>query len=191
MTKARDLANGGFGLVLVKPSSVVNGTDNGKGTVSFSGVSSVSLNDVFNATYENYRIVITADSSLASIDAQFRLRVSGADNTSANYIWDRGQSTQSSAYQGFSSGTSAAATSWNYGAYSGLYSSVGTIDLFRPFATDNTGGSANSYYVDALSNHSTIYSSFLSTVTTPYTGFTIYPASGTFTGTVSVYGYNK
>ncbi len=31
MTKARDLANGGFGLVLVKPSSVVNGTDNGKG----------------------------------------------------------------------------------------------------------------------------------------------------------------
>ncbi len=35
MTKARDLANGGFGLVLMKPSSVVNGTDNGKGTVSF------------------------------------------------------------------------------------------------------------------------------------------------------------
>ncbi len=27
MTKARDLANGGFGLVLVKPSSVVGGTD--------------------------------------------------------------------------------------------------------------------------------------------------------------------
>jgi len=47
MTKARDLANGGFGLVLIKPSSVVNGTDNGKGTVSFSGVTSVSLNDVF------------------------------------------------------------------------------------------------------------------------------------------------
>jgi hypothetical protein len=43
MTKARDLANGGFGLVLIKPSSVVNGTDNGKGTVSFSGVTSVSL----------------------------------------------------------------------------------------------------------------------------------------------------
>jgi hypothetical protein len=33
MTKARDNANGGFGLVLVKPSTVVNGTDNGKGTV--------------------------------------------------------------------------------------------------------------------------------------------------------------
>ncbi len=55
MTKARDLANGGFGLVLIKPSSVVNGTDNGKGTVSFSGVTSVSLNDVFNATYTNYK----------------------------------------------------------------------------------------------------------------------------------------
>jgi hypothetical protein len=52
MTKARDNANGGFGLVLVKPSTVVNGTDNGKGTVSFSGASSVSLNDVFSWKYD-------------------------------------------------------------------------------------------------------------------------------------------
>jgi hypothetical protein len=49
MTKARDNANGGFGLVLVKPSTVVNGTDNGKGTVSFSGASTVSLNGCFNS----------------------------------------------------------------------------------------------------------------------------------------------
>jgi len=63
MTKARDLANGGFGLVLVKPSSVVNGTDNGKGTVSFSAVGSVSLNNVFSSTYDNYRIMITLGKS--------------------------------------------------------------------------------------------------------------------------------
>jgi hypothetical protein len=49
MTKARDNANGGFGLVLVKPSSVVNGTDNGKGTVSFSAASTVSLNGYLQA----------------------------------------------------------------------------------------------------------------------------------------------
>ena len=58
MTKARDLANGGFGLVLIKPSTVVNGTDNGKGTVSFTTASSVSLNDVFNSTYTNYKIIL-------------------------------------------------------------------------------------------------------------------------------------
>ncbi len=64
MTKARDLANGGFGLVLVKPSSVVNGTDNGKGTVSFSAQSTVSLNDVFSSTYMNYKIIINAIGSV-------------------------------------------------------------------------------------------------------------------------------
>jgi hypothetical protein len=58
LTKARDLANGGFGLVLMKPSSVVNGTDNGKGTVSFSAAASVSLNDVFSSAYDNYKIVL-------------------------------------------------------------------------------------------------------------------------------------
>ena len=160
-------------------------------TTSFSGVSSQSVNDVFSATYENYRIVITADSSLASTDAQFRLRVSGSDNTSANYVYDRGQATQSAAFFGVTSGTGAAATLWNWGAHSGLYSSVGTIDLFRPFASDNTGGFAHSYYVDALSNHAAVFSGFLSTVTTSYTGFTIFPGSGTFSGTVRTYGYNQ
>ena len=155
------------------------------------GVSSQSVNDVFSATYENYRIVITADSSLASTDAQFRLRVSGADNTSANYVYDRGQATQSAAFFGVTSGTGAAATTWNWGAHSGLYSSVCVIDLFRPFATDNTGGFANSYYVDALSNHASVFSGFLSTVTTSYTGFTIFPGGGTFSGNVRVYGYNQ
>ncbi len=64
MTKARDLANGGFGLVLVKPFSVVGGTDNGKGTVSFSGATTVSLNDVFSSTYMNYKIIINAIGSV-------------------------------------------------------------------------------------------------------------------------------
>jgi len=73
MTKARDLANGGFGLVLVKPSSVVGGTDNGKGTVSFSAASSVSLNDVFSATYKNYKIIFTGTG--ANDDLKLRLRV--------------------------------------------------------------------------------------------------------------------
>jgi len=191
MTKARDLANGGFGLVLVKPSSVVNGTDNGKGTVSFSAASSVSLNDVFSATYENYRIVIAADSSVTSTSALLRLRVSGADNTSANYIYDRGQAIGNGTFAGFSSGTSAAATAWDYGAWSGTYSGVTSLDIFRPFATDNTGGVSLNYYVDSLPNHGIIFSGLLTTVTTSYTGFTIYPGSGTFTGTVSVYGYNK
>ena len=87
MTKARDLANGGFGLVLIKPSSVVNGTDNGKGTVSFSGASSVSLNGVFSSTYKNYRISfdnITMPTGAGATDLLLRLRAGGS-NTTTNY----------------------------------------------------------------------------------------------------------
>jgi hypothetical protein len=75
MTKARDNANGGFGLVLMKPSSVVNGTDNGKGTVSFSAASSVSLNDVFSSTYDNYRILCRfTDTASGGSNIDFEIR---------------------------------------------------------------------------------------------------------------------
>lgn len=192
MTKARDLANGGFGLVLMKPSSVVNGTDNGKGTITFSGASSVSLNGVFNSTYTNYVIItnITTTSNTGDTGFRMRMRVSSSDNSSAIYRTNE-------AYV-----VSTSSTITNDAGGSNTYFTIGHIDdtapgtfikseLGRPFDTARTnffshqtvirnGGDSRSSWMSG--NHDTA---------TSYDGFTVYPDTGNVTGTISVYGYNK
>jgi hypothetical protein len=187
MTKARDLANGGFGLVLVKPSSVVNGTDNGKGTVSFSGVSSVSLNGVFNSTYKRYRILSDFVGSTNN-DVLFRLRVAGADATASNY-----------GIQGLYADASSVGAARNAQGYwyvneirvAGRY--IQEYELFNPAAASQTYGFGRSTSIvtaDTTQVFQTL-SSLGHSLSTAYDGFTLYTATGTFTGSVSVYGYNN
>jgi len=183
MTKARDLANGGFGLVLVKPSSVVNGTDNGKGTVSFSAASSVSFNGVFNSTYTNYKIVAYVKGS-ADAAGKFRFRTSSSDNTTSNYWWG-------GYYQGYGATTTINPETGGGGVDAATISGVSSLaggfaaDVFSPFSTDYTLVNAPS-----AESYNRQYS-IQFRATTSFDGFTFYPGSGTITGTISVYGYNK
>jgi hypothetical protein len=64
-------------------------------TTSFSAVSSQSFDDVFSATYDNYKIFYRYLKATTTSDAQLRMRVSGADNTSANYKYHYGYSLSS------------------------------------------------------------------------------------------------
>lgn len=188
MTKARDLANGGFGLVLIKPSTVVGGTDNGKGTVSFSAASSVSLNDVFNSTYTNYKIVLQLDSS-ATTEINMRLRVGGSDASGASY--------SRAAYLIRNTGTlatyfcSGGGTSWvvttNYAAEDA--SSV-AVDLFEPFLAKKTRLVGLAHAADGTSYFG-VWNASSYQASTSFTGFSFFPGTGNITGTVSVYGYNK
>ena len=184
MTKARDLANGGFGLVLIKPSTVVNGTDNGKGTVSFSAATSVSLNDVFSTTYRNYRIVLDFNSSGTGA-VTFRFRVSGADNSAANYSYQAGDISSTT----FSGGRGTGQTSSNFGNYDSGGLTSFTIDVFNPFETLRTNVQATNFFATGGATVGWFYTQF--TATTSFTGFTLLPNTGNITGTVSVYGYNK
>jgi hypothetical protein len=182
MTKARDLANGGFGLVLMKPSSVVNGTDNGKGTVSFSAAASVSLNDVFSTTYENYKIVFNAVGS-TDLDLQIRFRVSGADNSTANY-----DTQQFLARSTTLTGTRAASqTQANIFALRADDTEFEML-VVNPFKTAKTMFHDLGYDSDTSASLRTVVGRF--NLTTSFTGFTLIN-SGTMTGTVSVYGFNK
>jgi hypothetical protein len=186
MTKARDLANGGFGLVLMKPSSVVNGTDNGKGTVNVSGASTVSLNDVFNANYTNYRIICNLTGT-ATGQLQMRMRVSGSDNSASVYT------------QQFITGDSGSVggsrtvndSRWYVGRTKNTLALPFVNDIFNPFATART--TMTNYYPDNIDSDTinTTQNWAALEVTTSYTGFTILAESGNFSGTVSVYGYNN
>ncbi len=156
-----------------------------------SGVSSQSVSDVFNANYVNYRIMFNFTTSASSIEPTMRMRVSGTDNSSANYIWHKMTAGHTGAYAGQGSGNSALATSWNFYSASGTYEGAASMDLQNPFASIPTNFSCLGAYYDSLPNHGSTYASGLMSVNTSYTGFSFFVSTGTMTGTVRVYGYNN
>ena len=188
MTKARDLANGGFGLVLMKPSSVVNGTDNGKGTVSFSAQTSVSLNDVFSATYDNYRLVFQGTSA-GDGSFNLRLRVGGADSTGNDYWYGGSYIVSNSGTQSALIAENATSFSLQEWANKGL---LATVELAAPFLARVTPITYHVSYNEGTvaGQQRTVIGSGGHEQLLSYTGFT-FTSNANITGTVSVYGYNK
>jgi len=155
-------------------------------TTAFTAVTSVSVNDVFSATYDTYKIVITTDSASAAARFTMRLRVSGADNSSAIYDWAGQETTSNAAAAAFTAG--ATQTSATIGI-TGTQSSVTEIIIHNPFTAFNPAIVANSTGADATRSLNWLAGARLG-VTTSYTGFTI--LGPTFTGgTVSTYGVNQ
>jgi len=146
-------------------------------TVTLTGVSSVSLNGVFNANYVHYRIALNLIGSTTGAVA-LRLRVSGTDATTS-YSGLLLQVTSGSVVTG-----GLATDNFQLTDVTTSYDSASFIDMSRPFLTQPTAA------LGTMSRYN-LYRTFsaLHNVSTSYTGFTIYPASGTLTGTVSVYGY--
>jgi hypothetical protein len=154
-------------------------------TTSFSGVSSQSINDVFSATYDNYKIMII-HTNVDNVALNYRMRVSGADNSTANYTHQRYGATSTSLIASRSvSQTSGIIATVDAANGTGFAS----IDMFRPFLAEttysvsNTAQGTTGLTAQSYNNIHNVASSF--------TGFTFFPSSGNMTGYVSVYGYNK
>jgi hypothetical protein len=157
-------------------------------TTSFSGVSSQSINNVFSATYQNYRIVVSGNNVTGTNVLRLRLRASGTDNTSSNYIYSVFYVASTGA-----SGVIASSTGNTYFQLGEFYrrTSLVTIDITNPFATDYTTYNVLNYGGDSSTTQYSTNGGGNTTVTTSYDGFTIFPDANTITGTVRVYGYNQ
>jgi hypothetical protein len=155
-------------------------------TTSFSAVSSISVNDVFSTNFDHYRIICNAVGTNTG-QLQMRMRVSGTDNSSANY-------TQQfiTADSGSIGGSRVINdTRWYVGRTKNTMHLPFVGDVFNPFATARTT-MTNQYpdNIDSDTINTTQNWSALE-VTTSYTGFTVLAEFGTITGSVSVFGYNK
>ena len=187
MTKARDLANGGFGLVLIKPSSVVNGTDNGNGVITLSGVTSVSLNNVFSSNYDNYKIMFASASASGSLS--LTLRAGGSNNSTSNYH---------NAVYSYRSGNAASASTANENAGGAALianmSNIGyfEINVFNPALNSETDGSIVGNYGSGSAGYrvEAAWGAFRHSVAYQADGFHL-GFGGTTSGTVAVYGYKK
>jgi len=154
-------------------------------TESFSAVSSVSVDDVFSSTYDNYRIAISASSS-GSTTIGLRFRSSGTD-TSSGYATERIYGYDANMGAQYISNTQL----WLTGNDIANEPALMSIDLANPYLAQHT--LASNFATG--SNSTTI--TFVNLTTTrlrnsvSYDGFSINSSPSTITGTLRVYGYRN
>lgn len=184
LTTHRD--NIGVGLVNVVPTSVAqaggSASANAQGLVTFAGVTSFSLNSVFTSAYSNYRIVVNAKASAAT-NLNFRFRTSGTDISAGYYgasiyatnntgvaVGDQKTNADTSFFGGLNTTNGVSVTSE-------IQPEAGVSKIFNNISLSYIGGVQ--------------ICSYSTTTGTRPDGFTIYPVSGSVTGTVQVFGYNN
>jgi len=152
---------------------------------TFSAVASVSFDNVFSATYENYIIMTVIDASVNG-SLFLRFRTSGSDNSTSNYAWQVINGIGTSVTGGRLSAQNK--TSFGSGRPTGGYVGLNAT-VYSPFATQRTTWS---YAISDNSNSLTdlqitnLGGAFNGT--TSFDGFKLFPNSGTITGTIYVYG---
>lgn len=155
----------------------------------FSSASSKSLDGCFDGTYDAYLVLVRITGNSASQTISMRLRASSTDLTSG-YTY---------AILGLNEGAAAdnhaasAAGSWfllsTYSGAAGIYSA--SIDIFDPYGTSAKDFHVQSSGATSAPSYAAWSGGGYNASTTQYDGFTIYPNTGTITGTVWVYGYQK
>ena len=149
---------------------------------SFSAVSSVSINNCFSATYDNYRIVCDYTTGTSGgIVTNFRFRTASTDNTAAVYQL-RGADVGALTSISLNDQNLAAMTTARDGG------NAMVLDVVNPFATRYTHCpfSVHSATITVIALARFGVMSHLSA--TSFDGFSIISASSTITGTVRVYG---
>jgi hypothetical protein len=180
------------GLTLVTPTSIANSGGSASasgGAVTFTGVSSISLNGCFSTTYDNYEILVQITASSAAAYTGMRMRVAGTDSSAASY------SSQSFEATGTSVQASRLASQTNWlvtyhdTSYPGGFAS---LMVNAPALARNTNMFSTLPYREVAATQMTYRAmAGVHTVTTAYDGFSLAPSSGTITGVVSVYGYKN
>jgi hypothetical protein len=156
-------------------------------TETFSASAAVNIDDVFSATYDNYKIIFVGSASTI-ITINFRLRVAGVDASGSNYIRQRIVADSTSV-------AGARATGVAY--FSGdveFDPSTQIFELANPAKASKTGFNTQALSIvtsGGVVNTNLVVTAGQHDLSTAYDGFTLIPSSGTITGTVSVYGYNK
>jgi hypothetical protein len=155
-------------------------------TTSFTNVANVAVDSVFTSSFRNYRIVFDVSAKSTNGFMFLRFRAGGSDNTATqyNHCGLLGRTTQTIAYYGGSGD--------NYAmiGFSNASQAFNTIEVINPqialntkFSTVGHGGDLTTWFnVVGSGNH---------TSNTQFDGINFSPATGTFSGTVQIFGYRN
>lgn len=177
------LANSG--LVAVAPTSVSgSGVTLSNATVTMAAASTASIIGCFNSTYTNY--VVVYNFTATSNYLRMKLRTASAD-VSTGYGTTNAFINDNSTTVGF---LNSGAATWNDTRWliSQNVQSYGTMTIFNPQLAVSTFMQNDNTAISST-NSLRLFGSGRNTGTDVCTSLTIFPDSGTFTGTVTVYGY--
>ena len=173
------------GLNLVVPTSVTGGTLATNGAITFSASSGVSVNGCFNTTYDNYRMILNITSKGTTANTNFRFRVGGTDNTASSYNWTASYYLASNNFQSYRTTSASLAQVWNS---IGQDKEQASMEIYGPNLAATTAASISGSHGAGDINWN---GSLGHSTSTQFDGFTIYPSTGTLTGTIRIYGYNN
>jgi hypothetical protein len=165
------------------PASPASGL-NYVGGATFSSATSVSVNDVFSSTYDNY-LIEWISTTTANVAGRLRLRVSGSDNTTSNY-------TTRYVFNAWTINNPATTTSFIFPEFGGDISNpenVAFMHIWSPYISEKTFGRSTGF--NSSNGNFTLNEMFYQfNATTSFTGFTIEQTSGSgnLSGKVRVYG---
>jgi hypothetical protein len=155
---------------------------------SFTTAAAVNVNNVFSATYENYKVIIDWRASSGNASLSCRFRTSGTDNSTSSYYLVRSGADAAGNTENQCHG---AAAQLNYLAY-GNDTTLSTIsiDVMKPFAAKKTTVNGTSCgLTTGFSNVAGHALNCLFDAATSFDGFSIYPSASTVNGVVRIYGY--
>lgn len=181
---------GGSGLTLITPTSTANSGGSvsaSGGSITFTGVTSVSLNGVFTSTYTNYLLIVDSIIGSALNDIRLRMRSSGTD-TSTNYeqmVFTKPYATGVSAPVSY--GTSiVSGPQWYIGDTNTTDKLSSNFIISSPQLTTDTTFTGSALSRDTYNNMGGILQD-----STSYDGLSLIIGGGNFNGVVRVYGYSK
>jgi hypothetical protein len=201
MTRSRQTADWGSraGLAKIVPSSVAVGSGTGSadslGNVTFSGVSSVSLNNVFSSAYSNYRIIVSGLTAAATASLSIRLRANGTDESSGSNFYKnhvQGVYATGTTFAYGSNGSNA----WEFVLYqlntSDNAGGVVELELQNTFASVTTSGFMRCYAWQAdTTTRTNRVGGMAHTAQASYDGFSLIPTTSNMSGSIAVYGYTE
>ncbi len=147
-----------------------------------SGVSSVTVSDAFNSTFDNYRLLINVDNSSTA-----GMNITLSSHASGSYYWS---STETSYAGAILCVGGAAQNEWKIGSTrSGNGTSI-SVEIRNPYKAEPSSYCCESVYF--LTSGFTERISGWHNSTTSASSVTVAPSAGTLTGGfVRVYGYNN
>lgn len=152
-------------------------------------VASISFNNCFSSTFENYRIICSGlKHGTGDANVFIRFRASSTD-TSTGYYWARLTNSYAGTATNFN-GSNVAQFSTGFLLSNGVSSSA-AFDVFNPQQAIET--SFSNFRGDTRTGGSAGFTTGFQNSTTQFDGITIFPESGSFAsaGTIRIYGYKN
>jgi len=174
------------GMVLVSPTSITHSgtsaTLGANGQVTFSAVTSLSLNGVFKADFDNYVIAFRHVMNTSGIAIAYRMRAAGADDSTSDSYTRQFLTVDGSTI----TASRSSSTNGSCGYASSTNMSGQQIYVYGPYLAQPTAvravdgdGAASATIFDVANTHNQ---------STSYDGITLFVGSNNLTGTVAVYG---